>query len=303
MVPELAVRFEGLPRALSVLKATARLPGSSGVVALEGGRLVGFLLGLPLVTPRTSRGALFIQERAAVVSYAGLGALAGRAMDVIPEMYACLSRIWLDAHFFHHYVHVTTADVENLDAWQAVGFGIDVTTAIRDTRPVPEARVTAELRQAGPDDLDTVMTLLTALYHYQAGPPMYSPYVPEVEVEERTYQARLLADRRTSHWLAFGEGSAVGLQSLQPPPPFLSPMLTGERSVYLPQSFTQEAARGGGLGTALLSRSMAWAREEGYGECVVRFLSANYVGARFWRKQGFRPVEHRLHRHVAGDLE
>jgi hypothetical protein len=43
---------------------------------------------------------------------------------------------------------------------------------------------------------------------------------------------------------------------------------------------------------------MAWAQDEGYQWCALHFAAANIVGANFWLGHGFRPIEHRLRRHI-----
>jgi GNAT superfamily N-acetyltransferase len=71
-----------------------------------------------------------------------------------------------------------------------------------------------------------------------------------------------------------------------------------EQSVYLFIGVTSPEVRGGGVGTALMRRSMEWARAEGYKRCTLHFLSANIPAARFWLKNGFRPLTQRLVRQV-----
>jgi len=56
-------------------------------------------------------------------------------------------------------------------------------------------------------------------------------------------------------------------------------------------------ALGLGVGAALFARTMAWAREAGYDDCMVHFLTASRA-APFWRGLGFQPVSEWMRRLV-----
>ena len=62
-------------------------------------------------------------------------------------------------------------------------------------------------------------------------------------------------------------------------------------------AFTQERARGGGIATALLNRSLAWARAKGYERCAVDFEPMNPLATRFWLRY-FQPVCYAVVRHI-----
>lgn len=296
--PYLSSRFDGLSAALSIVKSTALLPGVDGVAAVRGDRVVGYLLGSKLVTPATARSALFLPPRCAFISSGGCAIDPHTGADLVAQMYAALATDWVAAGYCAHYVQVAAANDEMQEAWYTLGFGCDTVTAVRDAVPAPYGAPAGEIRRAGPDDLEAVMRLVTGLHRHQAGPPMFVPYVAEAEPDERQYQARLLAHSASAIWLAFTDGRAVGLQSFQPPPSSISPMLRSGRCTYLLHGFTEMGERGRGIGEALLSRAMGWAREAGYEHCLLNFLSTNALAARFWMRNGFRPIERRLYRRV-----
>jgi GNAT superfamily N-acetyltransferase len=296
--PRLPATFEGAPTARALIEATARSPATSGAVALRRERVVGFLLGSLVLPAPTSRGALFLDPRSAFVSYGGHAAEPEEAEAIYRALYAAVAPAWVDAGYFAHYVSVAAGDRAACDAWMSLGFGRDATAALRDTDPPPEDGARVEIRRADSSDLDLVMRMALGLYQHHAGPPMYVPYLAEVVADERAYQERLLVDPACAHWLAAREGRVVGMQSFEPPPSWLSPMLTPERCTYLLHGYTAPQARGSGVGRALLARSLAWAREAGHAHCLLHFLSANLPGVRFWLANGFQPIEHRLSRHI-----
>ena len=81
-------------------------------------------------------------------------------------------------------------------------------------------------------------------------------------------------------------------------PVWITPMVTPEKTVYLYQGVVSESVRGGGIGKAILSQGIEWAREQGYQHVALHFASPNVSGARFWQAQGFVPIEHRMSRHI-----
>ena len=79
-----------------------------------------------------------------------------------------------------------------------------------------------------------------------------------------------------------------------------SPTTTGagdEGTTSIMRAFTREGARGKGIATALLDRSLEWARAEGYERCAVDFEPMNYLAARFWMRH-FQPVIYALVRQI-----
>lgn len=296
--PALPARFDDPAAARPVLADMVGRPATSGVVALRDGRAVGYLLGLGLLTPATSRAAAFLPPRTGLVPYAGHALDPGEATATLTGLYAALAPAWLAGGFFQHMVMVPAGDARLLGAWHALGFGCDSVTALRSASPVDARDTRLTIRRATGGDLDVVVHLAEELLRYQAGPPMWFPYLPETEAGERAYQTELAASPRAAQWLAYHDGRPVGLQDFEPAPDWLSPLLVPEGAVYLPHGYTAPDGRGTGVGTALLAAGLAWAREAGYTHCLLHFLSANVLGARFWLGHSFRPVEHRLSRHV-----
>ena len=296
--PALPGGFETTAAAGAVLDATLHWPGVAGVAALDGGRLVGFLLGAVVLMPPTNRSAPFLAPRAGVVPYHGHATTPGAANEIWAAMYEALAPAWVDAACYAHYVHLAPSEAGPEEAWRGLGFAPDTVAALRATDPPSAPAPGLEIRRARPDELETVMGFSSALLAHHARPPMYIPRLRETERDERTYQAKLLADPACAHWLAFRDGEAVGMQSFQPPPAFLSPLVVPEAATYLLQGVTLSAARGTGVGRALLARSMAWARDAGHQTCLLHFLGMNRVAARFWLGSGFRPVELRLVRRI-----
>ena len=299
--PDLPAYGEDPGAAAAIVAAIAR--STPGVVALRAGRLVGYLLGSTILPVPATRGALYLDPRSALVGYAGHAVdPADDPSAIYRALYAALSPAWVDAGYYVHYVAVPASDRAARDAWFSLGFGHDATLALRDTTASEAGAPDVDVRRGTAADLDDVVAMALGLYEHHASAPIYLPYLAEVEPDERNAQAQALADPECAHWIARRAGRAIGMYVLQPPPPWLSVLLRPERSTYLLHGYTEAAARGGGVGRALLGRSLAWAREAGHGHCLLHFLAANVSGARFWLAAGFRPVELRLRRAVDGRI-
>jgi GNAT superfamily N-acetyltransferase len=297
--PDLPARFEEHGAARALLKELTAWPVTTGMIAFRGQRPVGFLLGGSLLTPPASRHAFFLPARSGYVPFAGHAVAADEGPhEIYGALYGALSADWVARDDLCHYVQIAAADRAALAAWHALGFGDDLVTALRDTGPLPWTARDAEIRRATPDDLDVVTRLVLALYRYHAEPPMYLPYLREAEAHQREHERRLLGDPACSHWLAYRAGHALGVLSFQPPSPRTPPMIVPAECVYLLDGYLDPAARGTGLGVALLARGLEWACAAGYRRCLLHFHAANVVARRFWLDCGFRPVKHRLSRRI-----
>ncbi|MGI8549204.1 MAG: GNAT family N-acetyltransferase [Dehalococcoidia bacterium] len=301
--PDLPERFATATATRTAVQMVLAGQDSGGVAALQEGRLVGYLAGeIALVTPSSFR-ALFFRPRSAFIGYAGHAVDPENGAETYRALYAALAPRWLASGCFSHYVEVPATDTDALDAWYSLGFGQFLTLAVRDTGPVAGAQTEADVQihQAGREDLEEVVRLQRGIALYQTQSPMFLPYFPETEMEQRSYQRDILGSPESSHWLASRDGQAMGLQTYFSPRvmyPFLAKMATPEHCTYLGQGFTEAQARGGGVGGALLDRGMSWAREAGYKHCLLHFVSANLLGARFWLGSGFRPLAYLLCRNV-----
>src|SRR6185295_11685832 len=160
----------------------------------------------------------------------------------------------------------------------------------------PRAKV--EMHQAAAEDAEVVFRLSTELTLHHAGAPIFWPYLPETDESAHEMQRGLLGDPdANAHWVAYEDGRPVGMNTFMPPA-FLSPMLLPPKTVYLFQGIVTQDARSGGVGTAILSKGIEWARGRGHEYITLHFAAPNLQGARFWQSSGFVPVEFGLRRRI-----
>ncbi|MGH9176768.1 MAG: GNAT family N-acetyltransferase [Vicinamibacterales bacterium] len=301
-------RSLALPEAFERPEATAPLvrqamlaQGTSGVAALRGRELVGFLIGQRTDFPPDSTIAPYYRPASALVRYHAHAALAEGGWDIYRELYATAAELWSADELTAHYVQLPATDAIVVDAWASVGFGRDMGWGLRDTGllEVAEPDDPVTIRRATPDDLEAVFQLDSALVRHEARSPVFMPYpTPAAEQEWRVDLRYSLRDASVAYWLAEQDGRPVGLLNVNPPPLHISPMLTPEGMVNIFAASVLPDLRGAGIGGVLLRHALDAARQAGHRWARMSWMTANLFSARFWSRHGFQPVAWRMARVV-----
>jgi GNAT superfamily N-acetyltransferase len=272
-LPFLPSAFEDAAACRPQIESAFENPGWYGVVALDGSEVVGFAVMTTQLIPATHFLASFFPPRGVSLGYAAHAAKEGLEYDAYRAMYADLADHYVTLGYFDHTVSLPATDLEAREAWASLGFGRNMTCAIRDNAPTKRAPASGvEMHQAA--------------------------YIRESDDASHDFQRNLLNDpAANAHWVGYEDGRAVAMNTFMQPF-FLNPMTVPEKTIYLFQGIVTQDARAGGVGTAILSKGVEWAREQGYDHVALHFASANLPGAKFWQSSGFRPVEHGLRRHI-----
>jgi GNAT superfamily N-acetyltransferase len=294
----LAPEFEDQAEALALIRELLAADGTSGMVALRGGTVAGYLLGAPEVGSPTRPFAGMMLPRAASMSYEGHAVETGQEDAVYPWLYGALAPDWVASGLMGHYVTVS-AEPAAMDAWVDLGFGRYTALGVRSTA-APDVRPASEIevRRATVDDEESVQALMAELLRAFADAPVFVPYPPEVRTGGRELIAAHLSDPGSPFWLASVHGRPVSVMVFIEPtsPNWHQPKIESTRNgVYLFLASTLPEARGTGVGAALFAHAMAWAREAGYDDCTVNYFTASRA-ARFWQGVGFRPVTYWMRR-------
>jgi len=283
-VPLLPNRYEQANAILPMLYDL--LSGSPGVVALQGNRLIGFLIGAVLPA--------FLGKRSVYSPEWANGAELGESRRVYEEMYAQLSGPWVADGCFTHLVSMLGHDREGIEGWQWLGFGLAAVDALRGLQPLPGGRAGLEVRRATLGDIGDAVALAEALDRHLAAPPAFWLH------EHRDYN-QWLRDPANALWLAHEGGEALGFMALEPGYSGGCQIIQEAKTVSIVGAFTQVHTRGRGIATALLNTAVEWAREEGYERCAVDFEPMNTLAARFWLRH-FEPVCYTLMRSIDGRI-
>jgi GNAT superfamily N-acetyltransferase len=270
------------------VEALWRQKGASGAVAVDGGRLVGYLIGAPRENPVW--GANVWVE------------LAGHAMEeaeVARDLYAHAAQRWVAAGLTRHYAHLPASDAALVDAWFRLSFGQQHAAGIRE---VPEvAPFPAGVREATEQDVDALIALDPVMPDHQALAPVFGPgRSDETEEEIRREILANMASGETGELVVERDGRLVG--NFLVTPIERSPMHAGlarpDRAAFLSWAAIVPEARGRGIGVALSEASFAWARSRGYEVMVTDWRVTNLLASRFWPRRGFRPTFLRLYRSI-----
>jgi GNAT superfamily N-acetyltransferase len=257
-----------------------------GVVALQDGRLVGFLSGWQIPNWRGKRAA-FSPEW-------GNAALLENSRRIYEEMYTRLAATWVAGGHFVHLMGTFANDARAIAGWNGLGFGMAAADGVRSLEPVREDHPPVTVRRAGLEDVDALLDLNEALRLYLTASPTF--LVRDAE-DERKEIVTWLQDPDRAMWVACRGAEAVAYMRIGPASRNASTIIYDPGTASITGAFTREEMRGEGVGTALLNRALAWARDAGYERCAVDFEPMNVLAARFWLRY-FDPVSYALVRHV-----
>ena len=172
------------------------------------------------------------------------------------------------------------------EALSNLGFGRRSAYGIQPAAPRRGSSAVA-VRIAGAGDLETIARLAVVELQHRSAPPMFAPR-----------QDRPLADLVAEH-RALREAGAVPSSGhprrarrrlltieLTSPVPRLCP----DGQPYIGPTAALPAARGKGVGHALVDTALTWAHDHGYQWVSVDFDTANPLSRPFWLHAGFRPA-------------
>ncbi len=296
--PRFPAAYEIPPACRPLIEEALAADGARGVAAASDGEIVGFAVMAPFLAQPTHMTAAFFPARCTNLGYTAHASKSGMEHDVYREMYAALSGPFVAQGFFDHNVYIAPRDKAVEEAFVSLGFGRTLTAAMRGVEPVDVGASSLELDAAAGEDAPVIFALNDELNAHHARAPIFWPHLHETSASSHEFQRDLLNDpKKNAHWVAYEDGRPIGMNTFMPPF-WLAPTITPEKTIYLYQGVVSEDARRGGVGKAILAKGIDWAREQGYEHVALHFAAPNVAGARFWRSNGFAPIEHRMTRHI-----
>jgi ribosomal protein S18 acetylase RimI-like enzyme len=231
-----------------------------------------------------------VGEGDAVVGFAGCAA---SDPELVRDLYASLAASW-DRE--RHRVYVPASDAGLVDAWFRLAFGLQFTYGVREPAAEQPPHVDASVRPGTSADLDAAAALSRALWEHQRSAPSFSGRTPRSLDEKREQWRGTWDDPDFVHFVAERRGRVVGQLLLHRRPQ--GDLRVPAVNIELAHAAVAPAARGSGVGLALTSHALAWARREGFRSMTVDWREVNLLASRFWRRRGFRPTFLRLYRHI-----
>jgi GNAT superfamily N-acetyltransferase len=292
--------------------------GHHGLVVTSGGRAVAVMTVTVRETPTVSRYARLPAEGFAVAPDLAdpTGVLAAAFAELASPLVA-------DGVRRYYLLHSALPRLS--EALSNLGFGRNGAYGVQAAAPRRRSPAVA-VRVAGPEDFGTVARLALVELRHRSAPPMFGP--PQGRpLAELAAEHRALRDNGAVHLLAAlggadhaalggddvggddiggddvggddvgGDdvgGDDVGLLTIELTSPV--PRLCPDGQPYIGPTATVPAARGRGVGHALVDAALTWAHDHGYQWVSVDFETANPLSRPFWLDAGFRPTGYGLFR-------
>lgn len=287
--PLLPARFEEPSAARGELEAIWDANGASGAVALDGGRVAGFLVGAPRSDPLWGANVW--------VEFAGH---AVEECELARDLYGAAAERWVEEGNTRHYVLVPVS-APLVDAWFHVGFGLQHVHAVRDLADeLPDETAEIQVGPAESCDVDDLIEIAPLIKNVQARSPVFGYMPPDDPDELRAEILDDIARPETGCLVAEVADRVVGNFVIVPVERTRSLVGLGrpDRAAHLGFAATRPEVRGTGAGLALTRASFRWAREQGYETMVTDWRATNLLSSRFWPRRGFKPTFYRLYRSI-----
>jgi GNAT superfamily N-acetyltransferase len=257
---------------------------ATGTVALEDGKVVGFLLGKRREDPLGPH----------VWSY-----VAGHAVrdpEVVRDLYASAAERWVGDGLTRHFVYAP-AIRELVEPWLRLSFGISSALAARETAPTGPTGVTGvAVRFSTPEETPVAAAYDRELRLHLERSPSFSGMTTGDDQEFLDDWCNLHDEPEHTHFVAELDGRIVGHLLLYRRPD--GDLRVPPNSIDIGNALTEASARGSGAGVALTEHALAWAHEHGYEAMITDWRMTNLLASRFWPRRGFRETFLRLYRSI-----
>jgi GNAT superfamily N-acetyltransferase len=296
--PRLPASFENRSPCRAQIENTLNATGWQGVLIKDGPEPAGFAIMAPQFFEATHMLANFFPARGASIAYGAHAVREGMEYDVYREIYGALAGHFVQNGVFEHSINLPARNAAAIDAFNSMSFGRTMACAMRGVEPVARPAASVEVHQASAEDYPVIEQLGEELTLHHARAPIFNPYIRESDEASHNFIKGLLDDADgNAHWIGYDNGKPLGMNTFMQPF-FLSPMTVPDKTIYLFLGVVTQDARMGGVGSAILSQSVAWARDKGYQHIALHFATANLSGAKFWQSSGFAPIEYGMRRRV-----
>jgi GNAT superfamily N-acetyltransferase len=268
--PELPAAFDSPDVCTAALQRLCD-SGHHGLVAIQDGRAVAVMAAAARENPAVGRSALLLAE--------------GFAVDPdLTDPTAVLAAAFADlaspliAGGVRRYYLLHTVLPRLSEALSDLGFGRRSAYGIQPAAPRRGSSAVA-VRIAGAGDLETIARLALVELQHRSAPPMFAPR-QDRPLADLAAEHRALREAGAVHLLATLDGHDVGLLTIELTSPV--PRLCPDGQPYIGPTAALPAARGQGVGHALVDAALTWAHNHDYQQVSVDFDTANPLSRPFW---------------------
>ena len=278
MVPSLSDHLEDPGRVAGMIED--RVQAGSGLAALDGGRLAGYLAWFTVPNLRGTG------QKAAYCPEWGHAAADGAKTAVYRALYRAASREWAQAGCRMHAITLLAGDPEAEKVWYWNGFGLAVVDEVRPLDPLDAPCPPGfSLRRAAAEDVDLLSELEREHWAHYAEPPVFMLASPP----DPAMIAQFLADPQNAYWLALCAGRPAGFIRFQKSASGSTECVAGDGTIAITGAYIRPEHRGKAVAPALLDAAFREFAGRGLTCCSVNFESFNPEAAAFWPRY-FEPV-------------
>lgn len=274
--PELPAAFDS-PDVCTAALQHLRDGGHHGLVATQDGRAVAVMAAAARENPAVGRYVLLLAEGFAVDPDLT------DPTEVLAAAFADLAAPLIAGGVRRYYL-LHTALPRLSEALSDLGFGRRSAYGIQPAAPRRGSSAVA-VRIAGAGDLETIARLALVELQHRSAPPMFAPR-QDRPLADLVAEHRALHEGGAVHLLATLDGHDAGLLTIELTSPV--PRRCPDGQPYIGPTATLPAARGQGVGHALVDTALTWAHDHGYQQVSVDFDTANPLSRPFWLHAGFR---------------
>ena len=260
---------------------TGRFDGSSGIIALEHGHLVGYLCWFLVDRFRET------DRRGAYVPEWGYGCMEEGKEKIIQAMYRAAGESWATAGCQVHAITLLANDRPAERTWFWNGFGLTVVDAIR---PMISLQTTSNsnllIRKAVQDDAEALTELDKEHWKHYSRSPIFMPPRPGKSLDENI---EFLSRPKNSIWIAQDGNELAGFIRYEGYDFDSAAILESEDGITITGAYVRPAYRGQKVAAALLDAALRDYQARGLKYCAVNFESFNPEAHSFWMKY-FEPV-------------
>ena len=257
----------------------------SGVVAIQAGKVVGFLGGYEIKE-------LWGNCKGVYCPIYGHGALMRDRRKIYQNLYKQAAGLWVDKGITNHSITLYAQDQEVIDTWFWLGFGLRCVDAIRELDQINVEKSGINIKKVKLNDVASLVDIDKKHNSYYKESPIFMPVQEEDTISKLT---GWLSKENHHMWMAYDNERVIGYMRIEP---------NGERFLTEHQdimnitgAYVEETYRGQDIGSYLLDAIQKWLKDNKYKLCGVDYESINIAGSKFWNKH-FIPYTYSLVRRI-----
>lgn len=264
-----------------------------GIGAFSDEELVGYLIGEIKIDSRRGRYAW--------VPYEGMAIRSGQSSELIRNLYAKASVIWLEQGCFNQYSLVPLGSQEYYEAFLRLSFSIQQVHAImkvEEYKPF-ENVANIDIRLANKMDSEAMGRMSKIIQCYQGSAPTFELVLPEVVAQIKEGYRGIVEDENATVLIAKKDMKEVGFQVYET---INSDLMSPDDGVELSIAGINPSEMGNGIGKKLMNEGYKIMKEKGYNNIIIDWRITNLASSTFWTKCGFKPIAYRMFRCIDNNV-